>query len=183
MWALAQGEPGIVGTEYTNSGLRRRLQDGAIEFEECPNGDIHVTKALRDRQAAGESWRRGGEFTGHLVDTDWLGSGDGVRMAAWLASYVVSRGMTLGDLHEEVPLWHERMGKVRAVQGKKLLQTDMSQRLIEQARDELGENGRLIVRASGTEPVVRVWAEGVDPASVDSVVQRLSLQLNDQEHN
>jgi phosphoglucosamine mutase len=91
--------------------------------------------------------------------------------------------MTLGDLHEEVPLWHERMGKVRAVQGKKLLQTDMSQRLIEQARDELGENGRLIVRASGTEPVVRVWAEGVDPASVDSVVQRLSLQLNDQEHN
>jgi phosphoglucosamine mutase len=180
MWAMARGEPGIVGTEYTNSGLRRRLQEEGIDFDEVPNGDVHVTQGLRTRQAAGEVWRRGGEFTGHLIDTSWLGSGDGVRMAAWMAAYLSSREMTLGDLHEDLPLWHERMGAVKVVRGNDLLQTDSSQRIIAEAHDALGADGRLIVRASGTEPKIRIWAEGTNMVSVHSAVEQALEQIERQ---
>jgi phosphoglucosamine mutase len=175
MWALAQGELGIVGTEYTNSGLVRAFHEVDIGFEYCANGDVNVTNALREAyQPTAENWRRGGEFTGHLIDIDWLGSGDGVRSAAWLASYLVTREMTLGDLYDELPLWPERMAKVETgAEGERLMEDKRVGKAIAEATHLLGEDARLIVRPSGTEPVVRIWAEAKNNPQLDNIIESL----------
>lgn len=158
MYALAQGDPGIVGTLYTNSGLREKLDGEGILFDECDNGDRYVTEALLRR--SGQGWRRGGEFTGHLIDLDWLNSGDGVAMAAWLSAAVAQEGSTFGDLYRRVPLWHESMHKVRLPEGMRVSGDNPVLAEAQQwAVQQMAGEGRSVVRPSGTEPVVRVWVE------------------------
>lgn len=176
MEAIAQGQPGIVGTEYTNTAFVRRLEAKSIDFEYCANGDMFVTEALRKKQADGEDWTRGGEFSGHIVMTDWLSSGDGVRMAAWFAAYAVTNDKTFADIYNEGPMWAETMDKVKfAGSGKDAIKEDPDvQDALAKAEAELGENGRIILRPSGTEPVVRVWGEGLDGLQIERIVRELT---------
>jgi phosphoglucosamine mutase len=158
MYELAQNEPGIVGTIYTNSGLRTKLAEEGVAFEECGNGDQYVTQALKKR--AGHGWRRGGEFSGLLIDMDWLNSGDGVAMAAWLSAALAREGSNFGDLYHRVPLWHESMKKLELPKGTELDSKDPRfAEAQEWAGQQMAGEGRSIVRPSGTEPVVRVWVE------------------------
>jgi phosphoglucosamine mutase len=162
IYAMAQGEPGTVGTEYTNTAAVNRLRKEGIEFEYCENGDVNVTEALRVRQEAGDKWHRGGEFSGHHVDTDWGPSGDGVRNAAWLAAFAVREGVTFGDMHAALPLWAEAKATVAIedAERRKAIKTDpVVAEIMAWAREELGPESRVIDRASGTEPVYRLWAE------------------------
>lgn len=159
--ATSPDQPGIVGTLYTNSALRERLAQNSIGFEECDNGDSYVTRALKDKQDTGADWQRGGEFTGHIIDTNWLCSGDGVRTAAWFASLASTTGRSFGEIHEQMPMWPEVMSKVTLSKDKtiNIQESKLVQNSLAQAR-ELG--ARPIVRASGTEPIVRVWTEAPD---------------------
>jgi phosphoglucosamine mutase len=176
MAALAEGQPGIVGTQYTNTALVRKLQEEGIGFEYCANGDVFVTQKLRELQASGKDWRRGGEFTGHHVVLDWLSSGDGVRMAAWFAAYAVQKNQTFGDIHQNMPLWAEKMTKVTLSRAKQsAIQGDeVVERAIRQAEEQLEANGRIIVRPSGTEPVVRIWGESPDAQKIGHIVSSLA---------
>jgi phosphoglucosamine mutase len=181
--ALAQGEPGIVGTEYTNSALVRRLASQGIGFEQCPNGDVHVTEALLAKQAADEDWRRGGEFTGHHVVLDWLWSGDGVRNGAWFAAYAVRHGKTFGDLYDDLPLWAEKMAQVTVLdptQRKGIKKQEAVRTALEQAADQLGKNGRIILRPSGTEPLVRIWGESPDKILIGDTIAELARTVESQ---
>lgn len=181
MLALAENQAGIVGTEYTNSGLVRRLEQQGVAFEYCANGDVNVTAALRDKQAGGQPWTRGGEFTGHLIDTEWLSSGDGVRMAGWLAAYAATSGRTFGDLYQDLPLWSEQMVKIpfESIERDDIKQSERVASLLHSAKETLGDNGRLIVRASGTEPVVRVWGESsrTHQKRLETIISNLSLAV------
>ena len=173
---LAEGQPGIVGTEYTNSGLTSLLGSLGIGFEYCPNGDSHVTEALLKRQSRGEPWTRGGEFTGHLIDTDHLMSGDGIYMAAWFACTAATKNMNFGDIHRELPLWHEKMTGIPYVPkaGLDVINHPRLIELIEESRTILGGEGRLIVRKSGTEPKIRVWGEAIDQERLDQVTSTIA---------
>lgn len=156
--ATSPTQPGIVGTVYTNSGLRQRLDHHGIEFDECKNGDSYVTQGLLSRQAQGDNWTRGGEFTGHLIDTKWLSSGDGVHMAAWFAAYAVKEGKTFGNLYDDMPLWHEKM-VARDLPAGIRIDPEHSKRI--QSAKEVAEKlgARAIIRKSGTEPKIRIWNE------------------------
>lgn len=175
MWAMAEGQPGIIGTEYTNSGLVRRLQQAQIGFGYCPNGDVNVTNRLGELQAEGFAWTRGGEFTGHHIMTDWLPSGDGVRMAAWLASWAASHGKTFGDLYRELPLWPEIMHglKVPPAVMKAARHDDVIQTAIRDTQGMLGDEGRLVVRPSGTEPIFRLWGEAPERGRLERLTAEL----------
>lgn len=176
LWALSDGQPGIVGTEYTNGGLRDRLRQNIVGFQECANGDVNVTAALLAKQAAGLDWTRGGEFTGHHVDTTWLSSGDGVRAAAWFAAWAVKNDMNFGDIHQELPLWHERMEKITLTQpglGSLILQSPNMVELQDALQDADTNPVRLVVRKSGTEPVLRIWGESRDEAKIYDAVSQL----------
>lgn len=176
MLALAQGEPGIVGTEYTNSGLVERLKEERIGFEFCPNGDVFVTEALLVKQAQGEKWKRGGEFTGHLVDLNWLLSGDGVRMAAWFAAWTVQQEKTFGQVYQELPLWKEVMVNVAfPSEGRQEITEDtMVVNALRRAQEQNHGSARLILRASGTEPLVRVYGQGENAELITQVVHSLA---------
>lgn len=156
--AMNPPQPGIVGTIYTNSGMVGRLKEKNVDFEYCQNGDSHVTSLLLDKQANGESWRRGGEFTGHLIDTDWLDSGDGVRTAAWSAAYAAKANKTFGNIYDEMPLWPEVMQKISLPERISISIDELGvvQTAITKVR---ASGGRPVVRASGTEPLVRIWCE------------------------
>lgn len=175
MEALAEGQPGFVGTLYTNTATRRRLQSKGIDFEECANGDVYVTEALRNKQRAGLPWKRGGEFSGHYVVMDWLMSGDGVRSAAWYAAYVTSKGKTFAEMYNKLPMWAEVMDKVKfspAVKDTIMADSEV-QAAIAKAETTLGTNGRIVLRPSGTEPLVRVWGEGLNGNQIKQVVSEL----------
>jgi phosphoglucosamine mutase len=176
MLALQPLQPGIVGTVYTNSAVPIRLQKQAIDFAYCDNGDTHVTNALLAKQAEGQDWQRGGEFTGHLIDTLWLGSGDGVRTAAWMAAYASRNGQTFGDIAQILPMWPERMERVALPNGYTLpVETSSAiQTALSQVR-ELG--ARPVVRASGTEPVVRIWCEAPEADLVNTASNMLRTSV------
>jgi phosphoglucosamine mutase len=171
MEALAEGQPGFVGTLYTNTATVRRI--GNIEI--CPNGDMYVTQALLKKQADGKSWTRGGEFSGHYVVLDWLTSGDGVRSAAWYAAYAATRGKTFAGIYKELPMWAEVMDKVKFSNAVKDTIMDNSdvQTAIAKAEAALGDTGRIVIRPSGTEPLVRIWGEAEDEAKIKRVVAEL----------
>jgi phosphoglucosamine mutase len=183
MGAMAEGQPGIVGTIYTNSGLRSHLTEQGIGFAECDNGDKYVTRTLQAKRTAGENWQRGGEFTGHYVDLAWLTSGDGLMSAAWFAARTVQKGMTFGDVYEGLPLWNESMFSVRLPEGtdaKALLASESVQEAIVATKGQPNMNS--IIRGSGTEPVARVWIEspleGVAEAMSVRVVESIRRQLD-----
>jgi phosphoglucosamine mutase len=175
-FAVYPGQPGIVGTLYTNSAVTRRLQAKGIDFEHCDNGDAFVTQALLAKQAAGQNWTRGGEFTGHIIDTDWLSSGDGVRSAAWFAAWAVSQMQaSFGEIARDMPMQPEKMLKIRAqgsYEGDIAADGGVQQAM--QAERSFADDIRFVVRASGTEKgVVRVWAEGRSEELVSAAVERV----------
>ncbi len=175
MEALAQGQPGFIGTQYTNTATVRRLRAQGIAFEYCPNGDVFVAEALQKKQAEGNPWLNGGEFTGHYVAMAWLTSGDGVHAAAWYAAYAVKHGKTFADIYDELPMWAEVMDKVKfspAVRDTIMEDSDV-QAAMAKAEKDLGDNGRIVLRPSGTEPLVRVWGEGLDANQIKRVVGEL----------
>jgi len=176
LMASNPAQPGIVGTIYTNSGMTGRLKEKGIGFEYCKNGDAFVTNALLAKQAAGENWQRGGEFTGHIIDTSWLTSGDGVRTAAWLAAYAVQSGQTFGELYQQMPLWPETMVKIELPDGMKI--NIENSKFVQAALEKVKSRGvRPIVRASGTEPVIRAWCEAPDIDLVNDAAMELRTSV------
>lgn len=174
---LATGQRGIVGTIYTNSGLREVVKAAGVEFHECANGDSHVTARLQElSKEYGPGFTRGGEFTGHLIDLDHLSSGDGLYMGAWLATEMAKEGADLKSIRDSFDLWPEKMIGVRTTgpNAKAIVESGRVQEAILAGQHVLGKAGRLIVRASGTEPLIRIWAEAQDGSLLNDITTHLS---------
>jgi phosphomannomutase len=177
MVAHAEGQPGIVGTHYANTGLVTYLQEKGIDFERCPTGDVNVTKALRDRQNRGQHWKRGFEPSGHHIDTDWLSSGDGTYMAAWFAAWAVQNKKTFGDVHESIPLWPERKEDIKlasVAEGKYLLEHPTVRNTLLTAEEDFGGTSRVVSRNSGTEKALRLWVEAQEVSQAESILRALT---------
>jgi phosphoglucosamine mutase len=176
----AEGEPGTVGTDYTNDGMIERLPGN---FVFCENGDVNVTLKLREMRRSGALWSRGGEFSGHNVDLRWLSSGDGVRMAAWLACYAATKETTFDEIARTIPLWPQTMIKIKDLPGDTAVSIvsdpEISQ-LIQDAPGNLQQSGRVLVRPSGTEKgVVRAWGVGRDKELLRGVVSNIAAKIQE----
>jgi phosphoglucosamine mutase len=171
---FAQGQPGTVGTHYTNDAVITRLCEQDIKFDFCENGDVNVTAALRKWQANGHNWTRGGEASGHNVDTPWLSSGDGVRNAAWVASYAAVHNTNFAELCRNMSLWPQIQQEVkydRGIDAGSVLSSLAVKETIEQAKQQLQlVGGRTLTRRSGTEPVFRVMGVGRELSQVETAV-------------
>jgi phosphoglucosamine mutase len=178
MLRLAIGQVGIVGTIYTNFALRKAVEAMGVKFFECDNGDSCVTAKLRElTDLYGAGYTCGGEVTGHLIRTSWLDNGDGLYMGAWLASQVTQEGITLKDLYDELPLFPEKMVNVRGDNVRSALDHDRFQEVLRAEQEALGEEGKIIVRRSGTEQLVRVHAQAKNAANVEAITRRLTEAL------
>lgn len=153
----------VVGTVMTNLGLERFLSGHNIGLIRTPVGDRHVVAAMQSHGC-----NLGGEPSGHIVLGDVVTTGDGLVAALQLLSLIRTQNRPAHEvLHPFVAL-PQIMRNVRA--SREALETPEVVSACEGARRHLGAHGRLVVRASGTEPVVRVMAEGEDEADVRAVV-------------
>jgi phosphoglucosamine mutase len=166
---LLQG--GVVGTVMSNFGMELALKKRNIPFTRAPVGDRHVHKLLVDK-----GWTLGGEASGHLLFLDRASTGDGIVSALQVLEVMVEKGQTLDELTRDVQKMPQVMinvplaGQVSGFQESVALSDAVSS-----AEAQLGETGRVILRPSGTEPLVRVTVEGVD----GDLVQQLATNLAD----
>jgi phosphoglucosamine mutase len=153
----------IVGTVMSNVGLERALAKENIRLERAPVGDRYVLERMR-----AANYRLGGEQSGHVIDLERNTTGDGPLTAAMLLATVARSGATLHELANDLVVFPQILVNVR-VDGPKdgVVERAPVAAAIERVARELGDAGRILVRPSGTEPLVRVMIEGPDQAQVD----------------
>jgi phosphoglucosamine mutase len=161
-------KPGVVVTVMSNLGLERYLSTLGLHLVRTPVGDRHVAEVMRE-----QGYNLGGEQSGHIILSDYTTTGDGLVAALQLLAVVQKLGKPVSEvchLFEPLP---QVLKSVRTSGGKRTLENDGVKRLIEDIHGRLAGNGRLVVRASGTEPVIRVMAEGDDLYLVEEVVDEI----------
>lgn len=163
---------GVVGTLMTNLGLELTLGKLGVPFERAKVGDRYVFEKL---QANG--WQLGGESSGHLLVLDRHSTGDGIVSALQVLRAVRNLGMPLADILKPVSMLPQVLKNARLPVGYDWASDVKVQGVCEQVRAELGTNGRLLIRPSGTEPVLRVMVETADKALAESLVERILLAL------
>ena len=155
---------GVVATVMSNLGLERYLKDIGLSMVRTPVGDRYVTEYMRKH-----GYNVGGEQSGHIVLSDFTTTGDGLVSALQVLACVVSTGKPVSEICNRFEPLPQVLKNVRYEAGKPLEDTRVI-KAIEGAKAKLGDRGRLVIRPSGTEPVIRVMAEGDDAGVVSSVV-------------
>ena len=162
---LANG--GLVATVMSNLGLERHLAAQGIQLIRTNVGDRYVLEAMR-----AQGYNVGGEQSGHIILSDYATTGDGLVAALQVLAELVEVGAPASQiLHRFEPL-PQLLKNVRFSGGKPLEHAAVKA-VIAEAEAELDGKGRLVIRPSGTEPVIRVMAEGDDPGQVERVVDRI----------
>lgn len=160
---------GIVGTLMSNLGLEHALQEQNINFSRAGVGDRYVMSQLLEK-----NWRLGGESSGHLICLDQTSTGDGIVAALQILCAIVESGKNLKQLVSGMKKYPMVLINVRVKQQPDLEQHQGIQTALKEAEAELAETGRVLLRASGTEPLIRVMVEGQKQAQVEAVAQKLA---------
>ncbi|MBL8558912.1 MAG: phosphoglucosamine mutase [Hyphomonadaceae bacterium] len=163
--AGALTQPGIVATVMSNLGLERYLKKLDLTMERTKVGDRYVVEAMRSK-----GYNVGGEQSGHIILSDFCTTGDGLIAALQVLAVLVQAGKPVSEvchLFEPAP---QVLENVRIEMGAKPLEVDSVKAAIKAAEKRLGAKGRILVRPSGTEPLVRVMAEGDDEGVVREAV-------------
>jgi len=159
---------GLVATVMSNLGLERYLTSLGLSLERTAVGDRYVLEAMRAK-----GFNVGGEQSGHIILSDYTTTGDGLIAALQLLAVVKEAGMALSDVCRRFERVPQKLTSVRYKQGKPLDHKRVVQ-VIAESRARLDKDGRLVIRESGTEPVIRVMAESDDSALVDAVVDQIA---------
>ena len=146
---------GVVGTQMSNGALVHSLNEIGTDFYRADVGDRHVLRALTERQ-----WKLGGEPSGHLVLRDLHCTGDGMIAALQVLAVMAEREMPLSALCADFHPLSQIQSNARVIDREKALNDSAVAEAIADARKSLGAEGRVIVRPSGTEKLIRVMAEG-----------------------
>jgi phosphoglucosamine mutase len=155
---------GVVATVMSNLGLERYLGGMGLEMVRTPVGDRYVTEHMRKH-----GYNVGGEQSGHIVLSDFTTTGDGLVTALQVLSVVVGTGKPVSEVCKRFERLPQILQNVPYANGKPLEQ-DLVKKAIDQGKAQLGAGGRLVIRPSGTESVIRVMAEGDDERLVHQVV-------------
>ncbi|MEY8689096.1 MAG: phosphoglucosamine mutase, partial [Leptothrix sp. (in: b-proteobacteria)] len=168
---LAHGEavPGAVGTLMTNMAVEVALQQRGVEFVRAKVGDRYVLEELVKR-----NWQLGGEGSGHLLALDKHTTGDGLVSALQVLQAQQRCGKSLAELLEGVELFPQTLINVRLAAGQDWKRNTRLAEEQERITRELGQTGRVLIRASGTEPLLRVMVEARDAAVARSCAERLA---------
>lgn len=157
--ALRQPVPGVVGTLMTNMGVETALRAAGVPMVRAKVGDRYILEELLAR-----GWQLGGESSGHLLALDRHTTGDGIVSALQILFAVRRSGKTLAALLEGVQLYPQTLINVRLPEGSDWKRNGALDASRQRAERELGDAGRVLIRASGTEPVLRVMVEARDAA-------------------
>ncbi len=161
----------IVATVMSNMGFERALRTRGIELVRASVGDRYVLEQMREG-----GYALGGEQSGHVIDFRHNTTGDGPRTAITLLGILAAQDATLHELVREVVYLPQVLVNV-PTQNRRVLESDGVREEIASAQAALGESGRLLVRPSGTEPLIRVMAEGDDRAFVEALAWRVAGRI------
>ncbi|MGE5240294.1 MAG: phosphoglucosamine mutase [Bacteroidota bacterium] len=160
---------GVVGTLMSNFGLEQAFATQSIPFERAAVGDRYVLAKLVEA-----GWDLGGETSGHVICLDRSTTGDGIIAALQVLAAMRGSGKTLAELRDELEIYPQTMVNVRMSRRFDLKASTRVQQAVRDAERELAGSGRVVLRASGTEPVIRVMVEGRDAKQVDGLCHRLA---------
>jgi phosphoglucosamine mutase len=158
----------VVVTAMANLGLRRALEDAGITVLETQVGDRYVLEEMRRTGAV-----LGGEQSGHVIFLDHATTGDGLLTAVRFLSLAARRGVPVAELASAMRRYPQVLESVPAADPRAAAEAGPVARAIHRAEEELGDRGRVLVRPSGTEPVVRVMVEAPDERECEAACARL----------
>lgn len=147
----------VVSTKYSNLGLKESLAEVDVELVITKNGDRYVLAEMLKN-----NYKLGGEKSGHIIFSDYNTTGDGILTAVKIASIIKKRNNSLSELKKVMNYWPQLLANIEVSQKDSWQQNNKISEVIKSAELEIGNNGRVFVRASGTEPVIRVMLEGKD---------------------
>ncbi len=160
----------VVGTVMSNLGFMHSMKDAGIDVVTTAVGDRYVLETMLEKDYA-----IGGEQSGHVIMRDYANTGDGILTALQLIQEVVRSGKTLAELAASMVRFPQVLINVKDVAKEKLDGSTFIAAAVKKAQDELGSNGRVLLRASGTEALVRVMVE----AQSDNIATNIAQQLAD----
>ncbi len=173
MIARHRGSRGVVGTLMSNLGMELALKELGIEFARARVGDRYVNEMMLERD-----WDLGGESSGHIICADLTTTGDGIVAALQVLVALDASGSDLATLRSGMQKYPQHMINVRVAGQVDLDGNPAIREAVADTEAELGERGRVLLRASGTEPVVRVMLEGRDRGEVETLCGRLAEQVS-----
>ncbi|TXI44817.1 phosphoglucosamine mutase [Methylophilus sp.] len=168
LYAKGKLKGGVAGTLMTNLALEHALQKHQIPFGRAKVGDRYVLELLQDK-----NWKLGGENSGHILTLDKHTSGDAIIAALQVLQSVRESGKTLQQLGADLTLYPQVLINVTTKQKLDLNQ-EAVQTAVKQAEVALNGEGRVLLRASGTEPKIRVMVEGLNPSLVQAQAEQLA---------
>ena len=166
--------PGVVGTLMTNMAVEIALKARAVELVRAKVGDRYVLEELEKR-----GWLLGGEGSGHLLALDKQTTGDGIVSALQVLQACMRSGQSLAELLADVTLFPQILINVRLKPGQDWKSNARLEQETRAVEAELGDTGRVLIRASGTEPLVRVMVEARDAVQARACAQRIADTLAD----
>ncbi|MES2050208.1 MAG: phosphoglucosamine mutase [Pseudomonadota bacterium] len=161
--------PGVVGTLMTNMAVELALKELGVGFARAKVGDRYVLEQMRERD-----WLLGGEGSGHLLCLDKHTTGDGIVSALQVLSALRRNGKSLDQCFESLELFPQVLINVKVSPGFDWQKNELLMLEKNKAEAELGNKGRVLIRASGTEPLIRVMVEAFDAVIANALARRLA---------
>jgi len=162
----------VAGTLMTNLALEHALQNNNIPFARAKVGDRYVLELLNEKK-----WLLGGENSGHILTLDKHSSGDAIIAALQVLHALILSGKTLADLRADLVLYPQVLINVVTAKKVDLDRHDQIQAAVKTAEKELAGRGRVLLRASGTEPKIRVMVEGEDGVLVQKLAEDITIAV------
>ncbi len=167
----------VVTTIMSNLGLYKALERKDIQYEKTAVGDKYVFENMMENKHS-----LGGEQSGHIIYSKHATTGDGVLTSLKLMEVMLESKTTLSELHKEVIIYPQILENVKVNNKKEAREDEEVIKIVAQIEEELGSNGRILVRESGTEPVVRVMVEAETQELCRSLVDRVVGVMRQQGH-
>jgi len=165
----------LVATVMSNLGLKIAMKQAGIEMIETKVGDRYVLEVIREG-----GYTLGGEQSGHLIFARHATTGDGILTGLQLLAQMASTGKSLQELASAMTVYPQVLINVPEVDKSKVDSDPELQKVVQEAKTELGETGRVLLRASGTEPLVRVMVEAKDVGTAQSWAERIARVVEKQ---
>jgi phosphoglucosamine mutase len=165
----------LVATVMSNLGLKIAMKQAGIDMIETKVGDRYVLEVIREG-----GYTLGGEQSGHLIFARYASTGDGILTGLQLLAQMNSTGKSLQELASAMTVYPQVLINVPEVDKSKVDSDPELQKVVQEAKTELGETGRVLLRASGTEPLVRVMVEAQDAGTAQSWAERIARVVEKQ---
>jgi phosphoglucosamine mutase len=170
---------GVVVTVMSNLGFLKAMESMNVPYEVTPVGDRHVAEAMRERRAS-----VGGEQSGHVILSEYATTGDGIVTALALLDVMARSGRPLSELAQVMEVYPQKLINVTvadSASAKTLATSEAVERAVLEAEERLGAEGRILLRPSGTEPVVRVMVEHADETTCQEVCEEVARVVGEAE--